>query len=139
MRSSGRPAGLFRRPAGAQARREHASQACAARSAASRRGRGSSGWRAPWGPRAKGTPEAARARAAAALRRALCTDALFALAAFSLGRAYDALGDAPAARRAYERALRTIDADDQRYERMLQQVDIGDVAAACRTRLAGRP
>jgi chemotaxis protein methyltransferase CheR len=79
------------------------------------------------------------ARAAAALRRALCTDALFALAAFSLGRAYDALGDAPAARRAYERALRTIDADDQRYERMLQQVDIGDVAAACRTRLAGRP
>ena len=79
-----------------------------------------------------GNPAAA---AAVALRRALCTDARFALAAFTLGRAYDALGDTPAARRTYEQALRTLDPEDHRHERMLQQVDIGDIAAACRTRL----
>ena len=75
------------------------------------------------------------AAAAVALRRALCTDARFALAAFTLGRAYDALGDTPAARRTYEQALRTLDPEDDRHERMLQQIDIGDIAAACRTRL----
>ena len=75
------------------------------------------------------------AAAAVSLRRALCTDARFALAAFTLGRAYDALGDTPAARRTYEQALRTLDPEDDRHERMLQQIDIGDIAAACRTRL----
>jgi chemotaxis protein methyltransferase CheR len=75
------------------------------------------------------------AGAAVALRRALCTDARFAVAAFTLGRAYDALGDTPAARRAYEQALRTLDPEDDRHERMLQQIDIGDIAAACRARL----
>ena len=75
------------------------------------------------------------AAAAAALRRALYTDAGFALAAFTLGRAYDALGDGPAARRAYAQALRTLDPHDARHERMLQQIDIGDIAAACRVRL----
>jgi chemotaxis protein methyltransferase CheR len=75
------------------------------------------------------------AAAAVALRRALCTDARFALAAFTLGRAYDALGDTPAARRTYEQALRTLDPEDDRHERMLQQIDVGDIAAACRTRL----
>jgi chemotaxis protein methyltransferase CheR len=79
------------------------------------------------------------AKAAAALRRALYTDASFALAAFTLGRSYDALGDAPAARRAYEQALRTLDPEDHRHELMLQQVDIGDIAAACRARLGVRP
>ena len=78
-------------------------------------------------------------QAVAALRRALYTDATFALAAFTLGRSYDALGDMPAARRAYEQALRTLDPEDHRHELMLQQVDIGDIAAACRARLAGRP
>ena len=78
------------------------------------------------------------ARAAAALRRALYTDPRFAVAAFTLGRAYDALGDAPAARRAYEQALRTLDPEDQRHERLLQQIDIGDIAAACRARLRRR-
>ena len=63
------------------------------------------------------------AKAAAALRRALCTDASFALAAFTLGRSYDALGDAPAARRAYEQALRTLDPEDHRHELILQQVE----------------
>jgi chemotaxis protein methyltransferase CheR len=77
------------------------------------------------------------ARAAAALRRALYTDARFALAAFTLGRAYDEMGDAPAARRAYQRALRTLDPEDRRHEAILQQVDIGDIAAACRARLGG--
>jgi chemotaxis protein methyltransferase CheR len=79
------------------------------------------------------------AKAAAALRRALYTDASFALAAFTLGRSYDALGDGPAARRAYEQALRTLDPGDHRHELMLQQVDIGDIAAACRARLSVRP
>jgi chemotaxis protein methyltransferase CheR len=77
------------------------------------------------------------AAAAVALRRALCTDPRFALAAFTLGRAYDAVGDLEAARRAYEQALRTVDQDDDRHERMLQQIDIGDIAAACRARLRG--
>jgi len=77
------------------------------------------------------------AAAAVALRRALCTDARFALAAFTLGRAFDALGDAPAAGRAYEQALRTLDPDDDRHQRMLQQIDLGDIAAACRARLGG--
>jgi len=77
------------------------------------------------------------AAAAAALRRALCTDARFALAAFTLGRAYDALGDTQAARRAYQQALRTLDPEDHRHEQMLQQIDISDIAAACRARLRG--
>jgi chemotaxis protein methyltransferase CheR len=75
------------------------------------------------------------ARAAAALRRALYADDAFGLAAFALGRVYDTLGDVTAARRAYEQALRTLDPEDDRHERLLEQVDIGDIAAACRTRL----
>ena len=78
------------------------------------------------------------AQAAPALRRALCANSRLALAAFTLGRAYDALGDAPAARRAYEQALRTLDPQDQRQDRLLQQIDIGDIAAACRARLDRR-
>lgn len=78
------------------------------------------------------------ATAAVALRRALYSDAAFALAAFTLGRAYDTLGDTAAARRAYQQALRTLNPDDSRHELLLQQVDIGDIAAACRARLGGR-
>jgi chemotaxis protein methyltransferase CheR len=77
------------------------------------------------------------ALAVEALRRALYLDDGFALAAFTLGRAYDTLGDRAAARRAYERALRTLDPDDDTHELLLQQVDIGDIAAACRARLEG--
>lgn len=73
-----------------------------------------------------------------ALRRALYADATFALAAFALGRAYDALGDPAAARRAYRQALGLLDPDDHRHDPLLQQVDIGDIAAACRARLGGR-
>ncbi len=72
------------------------------------------------------------------LRRALYADSEFALAAFTLGRAYDALGDEPAALRSYRQALRTLNPDDERHNLMLQQVDIGDIAAACRTRLGGK-
>ncbi len=79
-----------------------------------------------------GRPE----QAAAALRRALFADSRFALAAFTLGRAYDALGDTLAARRSYQLALRTLDPADDRHRQLLQQVDIGDIAAACRVRLA---
>jgi chemotaxis protein methyltransferase CheR len=79
------------------------------------------------------------ARAAAALRRALYADATFTLAAFTLGRAYDALGDESAARRAFEQVLRTLDPDDHRHDVILAQVDLGDIAAACRVRLAVRP
>jgi len=75
------------------------------------------------------------ARAAAAFRRALYADPAFALAAFTLGCAHDALGDKAAARRAYEQALRTLDPADDRHEPLLQQIDIGDIAAACQTRL----
>jgi len=75
--------------------------------------------------------------AVAALRRALCADTSFGLAAFTLGRAYDVLGDTGAARRCYEMALRTLDPLDDRHGPMLEQVDIGDVAGACRARLAG--
>jgi chemotaxis protein methyltransferase CheR len=77
--------------------------------------------------------------ATAALRRALYIDDRFALAAFTLGRAYDALGDEPAARRAYQRVLRTLDPADHRHDLILQQVDIGDVLAACHRWLGGRP
>ena len=75
------------------------------------------------------------ASAVAAFRRALYTDPTFALAAFTLGCAHDALGDKAAARRAYEQALRTLDPADTRHELLLQQIDIGDIAAACQTRL----
>lgn len=80
---------------------------------------------------ADGDPDAA----VDSLRRALYSDSGFALAAFELGRAYDLLGDTTAARLAYRRALRTLDTDSDRDEFMLRQVDIGDIAAACRTRL----
>jgi chemotaxis protein methyltransferase CheR len=75
-------------------------------------------------------------QAVAALRRALFADSRFALAAFTLGRAYDVLGDTLAARRSYQLALRTLDPADDRHRQLLQQVDIGDIAAACRARLA---
>jgi chemotaxis protein methyltransferase CheR len=78
-----------------------------------------------------GRPE----QAAAALRRALFADSHFALAAFTLGRAYDVLGDPLAARRSYQLALRTLDPADDRHRQLLQQVGIGDIAAACRVRL----
>jgi chemotaxis protein methyltransferase CheR len=76
------------------------------------------------------------ATAAAELRRALYVDPAFGLAAFTLGRAHEAAGDTVAARRAYEQALRTLDLADERHDHLLEQVELGDVATACRARLA---
>jgi tetratricopeptide (TPR) repeat protein len=81
-----------------------------------------------------GQPEAA----VIALRRAVYTDPCFGLAAFALGRAYDVLGDRRAVRRAYRMALRTLDPHDDRHAWILQQVDIGDIAVACRAWLGGQ-
>jgi chemotaxis protein methyltransferase CheR len=75
------------------------------------------------------------AKARDALRQALVADPAFCIAAFTLGRAYDALGDGAAARRAYLQALRTLDPNDRRHESLLQQVNLADIAAACRARL----
>jgi chemotaxis protein methyltransferase CheR len=75
------------------------------------------------------------AQAVAALRGALYSEGTFALAAFTLGRAYDVMGDCAAARRAYQRAMLALAADGERHEFLLQQVDVGDIAEACRTRL----
>ena len=80
----------------------------------------------------RGEPDAA----IISLRRALYVDSSFSLAAFQLGRAHDAAGNGAAAAQAYERALWTIDADDERHTLILDQVDLGDVASACRVRLA---
>jgi chemotaxis protein methyltransferase CheR len=74
--------------------------------------------------------------AAESLRHVLYLDPTFGLAAFALGRAHEAAGDAAAARRAYQRALRTIDESDDRHDHLLEQVDLVDVATACRARLA---
>ncbi|MDQ6751364.1 MAG: tetratricopeptide repeat protein [Actinomycetota bacterium] len=73
--------------------------------------------------------------AATSFRRALYVDPSFSLAAFELGRAHDARRDLPAARRAYEQALRTLDPDDDRHRLLMDQVDLADIAAACRARL----
>jgi chemotaxis methyl-accepting protein methylase len=79
----------------------------------------------------RGDPRAA----VASLRRCLYVDPSFGLAAFELGRAQEAVGDGRAARRAYEQALRTLDPEDGRHQAILDQVDLGDVAAACAARL----
>ncbi|HZV75872.1 MAG TPA: CheR family methyltransferase [Conexibacter sp.] len=79
------------------------------------------------------------ATAAGSLRRALYVDPGFALAAFQLGRAYDALGDEPAARRAYLQALRTLAPGHDRQQRLVADIDLADVAAACGARLAALP
>jgi Tfp pilus assembly protein PilF len=78
------------------------------------------------------------ARAAVqSFRRALYVDPQFGLAAFKLGVAYDAVGDRQAGQRTFEQALRTLAPEEGRHERLLAQVDLGDIAAACRARLAG--
>ena len=78
------------------------------------------------------------ARAVHSFRRALYVDPAFGLAAFQLGRAYDAAGDPVAARRSYEQALRTLTPEEGRHDRILAQVDLSDIAEACRARISGR-
>ena len=72
--------------------------------------------------------------AIAALRRTLLLEPLHAAAAFELGRAHEANGDADAARRAYGRALRTL-TEDPRPDRLPAQVSAADVVAACTCRI----
>jgi Tfp pilus assembly protein PilF len=73
--------------------------------------------------------------ATVSLRRALYVDPTFGLAAFTLGRAHETTGEINAARHAYEQALRTIDLADARHDHLLEQVQLEDVATACRVRL----
>jgi chemotaxis protein methyltransferase CheR len=73
--------------------------------------------------------------AVTSFRRALYVDPSFGLAAFQLGRAQDARGDARAARRAYAQALKTLDPAADVHSLFGDQVDLGDVAAACQVRL----
>ncbi|HSS04988.1 MAG TPA: CheR family methyltransferase [Solirubrobacterales bacterium] len=70
------------------------------------------------------------------LRRALYVDPTFALAAFQLARAHDRRGDDEAARRAYARTLRAISRADEHPRSLPEQVDLADIAVACRARLA---
>jgi chemotaxis methyl-accepting protein methylase len=81
----------------------------------------------------------AEAVAVTSFRRALYLDPSFGLAAFQLGRAHDALGNQKAGRRAYEQALGALDPDDGRHRDILGQVDLADVAHACRVRLTAGP
>jgi len=76
--------------------------------------------------------------AVSALRRALYLDPGFAVVAMQLARAYEALGDLPAARRAYWRALRLAEANDPD-ARLYDRVGAADVVATCRARLAALP
>lgn len=76
------------------------------------------------------------ASAAQELRRALYVDPGFALAAFQLARAYDALGDRSAAARAYRQTLRTLAPGHERQQRLAPDLDLADIAAACGARLA---
>jgi chemotaxis protein methyltransferase CheR len=145
------PGRSFRRPLGRQPRPSREQQLAAALEAAGRGDREAA--RARVAALLAGDPLDAEAHfvgglvaleagqpgaAVAALRRALYADPTFALAAFTLGRAYDELGDMVAARRAFQQVLRTLDPADHRHDPILAQIDPGDIAAACRARLAGR-
>jgi chemotaxis methyl-accepting protein methylase len=72
--------------------------------------------------------------AVSSLRRALYVDAGFGLASFTLGSAHEALGERTAARRAYEQALRTLQADE-RHQQLLGEIDVRHVTAAAGERL----
>jgi chemotaxis protein methyltransferase CheR len=92
----------------------------------------------------RGVAELQRGNATAAidsLRRALYVDPGFALAAFKLGRAYDAIDDPRAAKRAYRQALQTLAPGHERQRRLAPDIDLADIAAACSARLTaiGKP
>jgi chemotaxis protein methyltransferase CheR len=70
------------------------------------------------------------------LRRALYLDPEFGVAAFTLGRAHEAVGDRNAAQRAYEHALVSFGVENDRDELLLAKIEVADVWAACRTRIA---
>jgi chemotaxis methyl-accepting protein methylase len=70
-----------------------------------------------------------------AFRAALYADPFFGLAAFQLGRSYEAIGNENAARLAYERALAHLDPNLDVHVTLLEQIDLEDVKAAVRMRL----
>lgn len=72
--------------------------------------------------------------AIASLRRTLYLEPLHVAAAFELGRAHEANGDADAARRAYGQALRAL-SEEPLVNRLPAQVSAADVAAACGYRI----
>jgi len=75
------------------------------------------------------------AAAIAALRNALYSHPRFGLAAFQLGRSYEALGNLTAALRSYEQALRTLEPDEDLHEPLLGQIKLDDIRHAARSRL----
>jgi chemotaxis protein methyltransferase CheR len=81
---------------------------------------------------ANGNPEVA----VESLRRALYVEPQFALAAFQLARAYDLQADEKAARRLYAQTLRALAGDEDHSRLLLEQGDVGEIAAACRARIA---
>jgi chemotaxis methyl-accepting protein methylase len=87
----------------------------------------------------RATLELGSGQAAAAtetLAQALSMDPSFGLAAFQLARAHEACGNRRAARREYVRALRLLERHGAgRHERLLAQLDVADVVAACQARL----
>jgi chemotaxis protein methyltransferase CheR len=80
---------------------------------------------------ANGNPEVA----VESLRRALYVEPSFALAAFQLARAHDLQADEKSARRLYAQTLRALAGDDDRSRLLLEEGDVGEIAAACRARL----
>ncbi|MGH2940565.1 MAG: CheR family methyltransferase [Solirubrobacterales bacterium] len=70
------------------------------------------------------------------LRRALYVEPSFVLAAFQLARAHDLRGDEQAARRAYLQTLRALAGDTGPSHRLIEPDDVGEIAAACRARIA---
>ncbi len=74
------------------------------------------------------------AGAIASLRRTLYLEPLHVAAAFELGRAHEANGEADAARRAYGQALRAL-SEAPGADRLPEQVSAADVAAACACRI----
>jgi chemotaxis methyl-accepting protein methylase len=90
----------------------------------------------------RGVAEFARNDARAAvepLRRALYVDPNFGLAAFKLACVHDALGELGSARRAYEQTLRILDHCAVEQTARADQLDLLDMAAACRNRLQELP
>jgi chemotaxis methyl-accepting protein methylase len=86
----------------------------------------------------QGVAELAGEHAGAAvepLRRALYIDPNHSPAAFNLARAHDALREHHAARRAYERTLRTLDHEGQTHSVASARLERVDIAAACHARL----
>lgn len=69
------------------------------------------------------------------LRGALCVLSDFNPGAFKPGPAYEALGDRAAARRAYEQAQRPRNHTRKTDRRQVEELDVGEFAAACRSRV----